>query len=74
MRYLGERRGLRLMALKTVALAIHDGDLAWSQTTDFSMFCALADQDESEARLRVFHSLKRRGEIKRLKALRSEKE
>ena len=49
MRYLGERRGLRLMALKTVALAIHDGDLAWSQTTDFSMFCALADQDESEA-------------------------
>lgn len=74
MRYLGERRGLRLMALKTIALAIHDGDLAWSQTNDFSMFCSLAEKDEQETRLRVFHSLERRREIKRLKALRSEEE
>lgn len=62
------------MALKTVALAIHDGDLAWSQTTDFSMFCALAEQDEKETRLRVFHSLERRRKLKRLRALRGEKE
>lgn len=63
------------MALKTIALAIHDGDLEWSQTNDFSMFCSFAERDEQETRLRVFHSMQSRRENKRrLKALRSETE
>lgn len=73
MRYLGGRGGIRLMALKVIALAIHDGDFEWSQTNDFSMFCALAEQDEGDARLRVFRSMQALRENKRrLKALRSE--
>lgn len=58
MRYLGGgRANLRYLALKTLALAVNDGDLEWSQTTDFSMFCALAGRDEEETRLRVFRGL-----------------
>lgn len=58
MRYLGRgRANIRYLALKTLALAVNDGDLEWSQTTDFSMFCALAGRDEEETRLRVFRGL-----------------
>lgn len=58
MRYLGRgRANIKYLALKTLALAVNDGDLEWSQTTDFSMFCALAGRDEEEARLRVFRGL-----------------
>lgn len=58
MRYLGRgRANVRYLALKTLALAVNDGDLEWSQTTDFSMFCALAGRDEEETRLRVFRGL-----------------
>ena len=58
MRYLGRgRANIKYLALKTLALAVNDGDLEWSQTTDFSMFCALAGRDEEETRLRVFRGL-----------------
>lgn len=58
MRYLGRgRANIRYLALKTLALAVNDGDLEWTQTTDFSMFCALAGRDEEETRLRVFRGM-----------------
>lgn len=61
MRYLGgEKANLRYLALKTLALAVKDGDLAWSQTKDFSMFCAVAGRDEKDTRLKVFHSFLQR--------------
>lgn len=58
MKYLGRgRAGVRLLALRCLALAVNDGDLAWTQTTDFSMFCALAGRDEKDTRLRVFRGM-----------------
>lgn len=58
MRYLGRgRANIRYLALKTLALAVNDGALEWTQTTDFSMFCALAGRDEEETRLRVFRGM-----------------
>ena len=58
MRYLGRgRANIRYLALKTLALAVNDGDLEWTQTTDFSMFCALAGRNEEETRLRVFRGM-----------------
>lgn len=61
MRYLGRgRAGVRLLALRCLSLAVNDGDLAWTQTTDFSMFCALAGRDEKDTRLRVFRGLLRK--------------
>lgn len=68
MRYLGRgRANIRYLALKTLALAVNDGDLEWSQTTDFSMFCALAGRDEEETRLRVFRGLQLKRKHKRKK-------
>lgn len=57
MRYLGERRGVRLMALKALALCVHDCDLAWSFSKDFSMWCALACKDENEVRVKICREL-----------------
>lgn len=66
MRYLGRgRAGVRLLSLRCLALAVNDGDLAWTQTTDFSMFCALAGRDEKDTRLRVFRGLQQKRKHKR---------
>lgn len=60
MKYAGEREGVRRLAMKVLAKAVTDGDLRFSFTGDFPMWCALAQDDEKRMRKKIFEGLQRR--------------
>lgn len=60
MKYAGEREGVRRLAMKVLARAVTDGDLRFSFTEDFPMWCALAQDDEKRMRRKIFEGLQRR--------------
>lgn len=57
MKYAGEREGVRRLAMKVLARAVTDGDLRFTFTGDFPMWCALAQDDEKRMRKKIFEGL-----------------